>query len=51
MTGTSTEGAKTILHPVSDPAAAKPVYAALLGAPPTADGEYYGNVLGLLQDR
>jgi hypothetical protein len=28
---TSTEGAKTILHPVTDLAAAKPVYTALLG--------------------
>ena len=30
----STEGIKTVLHPVSDLAAAKPVYAALIGAPP-----------------
>jgi predicted enzyme related to lactoylglutathione lyase len=39
--GTTTEGIKTVLHPVSDLAAAKPVYAALLGVAPTADAEYY----------
>jgi predicted enzyme related to lactoylglutathione lyase len=39
--GTPTEGIKTVLHPVSDLAAAKPVYAALLGVAPTADSEYY----------
>ena len=37
MTGSSTEGIKTVLHPVSDLAAAKPVYTALLGVPPAAD--------------
>jgi predicted enzyme related to lactoylglutathione lyase len=37
----STQGIKTVLHPVSDLAAAKPVYTALLGAEPTADAEYY----------
>src|SRR5215203_603605 len=36
-----TEGIKTVLHPVSDLAAAKAVYAALLGVPPQADGSYY----------
>jgi predicted enzyme related to lactoylglutathione lyase len=41
MTGSATEGVKTILHPVSDLAAAKPVYAALLGIDPQADGSYY----------
>jgi len=41
MTGSSTEGVKTILHPVSDLAAAKAVYTALLGFPPQADGSYY----------
>jgi predicted enzyme related to lactoylglutathione lyase len=41
MTGSSTEGVKTILHPVSDLAAAKAVYTALLGLPPQADGSYY----------
>ena len=34
MTGSTTEGIKTVLHPVSDLAAAKPVYAALLGVEP-----------------
>jgi hypothetical protein len=48
MTGSSTQGIKTVLHPVSDLATAKAVYAALLGVPPQTDG---GNVLGLLQDR
>jgi predicted enzyme related to lactoylglutathione lyase len=38
---TSTEGVKTILHPVSDLEAAKPVYAALLGVEPMADSPYY----------
>jgi predicted enzyme related to lactoylglutathione lyase len=32
---------KTVLHPVSDLAQAKAVYAALLGVPPTADAPYY----------
>jgi predicted enzyme related to lactoylglutathione lyase len=41
MTGSATEGIKTVLHPVSDLAAAKSVYAALLGAAPTADSSYY----------
>jgi predicted enzyme related to lactoylglutathione lyase len=41
MAGSATEGIKTVLHPVSDLAAAKPVYAALLGAAPTADAPYY----------
>src|SRR5256885_12332945 len=41
MTGSSTEGIKTVLHPVSDLAKAKAVYAALLGVAPTADGPYY----------
>ena len=34
MTGSSTQGIKTVLHPVSDLAAAKAVYTALLGVPP-----------------
>jgi len=38
---TSTEGIKTILHPVSDLEKAKPVYEALIGAPPQADAPYY----------
>jgi predicted enzyme related to lactoylglutathione lyase len=41
MTGSPTEGIKTVLHPVSDLAAAKPVYEALLGVPPMADSPYY----------
>jgi len=41
MTGSSTEGIKTVLHPVSDLARAKPVYTALLGVPPSADAPYY----------
>ena len=41
MTGSSTQGIKTVLHPVSDLAAAKPVYTALLGIQPQADSAYY----------
>jgi predicted enzyme related to lactoylglutathione lyase len=41
MTGSSTEGIKTVLHPVSDLAKAKEVYTALLGVPPSADSAYY----------
>ena len=41
MTGSSTQGIKTVLHPVSDLAAAKAVYAALLGVEPQADSPYY----------
>ena len=41
MTGSATQGIKTVLHPVSDLATAKKVYAALLGAPPQADSDYY----------
>ena len=41
MTGSSTQGIKTVLHPVSDLAKAKGVYAALLGVAPQADGDYY----------
>jgi predicted enzyme related to lactoylglutathione lyase len=41
MTGSSTQGIKTVLHPVSDLAAAKPVYTALLGIPPQTDSDYY----------
>jgi uncharacterized protein len=40
-TGTLTEGIKTVLHPVTDVAAAKKVYAALLGVAPTSDSPYY----------
>ena len=41
MTGTPTQGIKTVLHPVTDLAAAKPVYTALLGVEPMADAPYY----------
>ena len=41
MTGSSTQGIKTVLHPVSDLAAAKAVYAALLGMAPQHDAPYY----------
>ena len=41
MSGSTTEGIKTVLHPVTDLAAAKTVYTALLGTPPSADAEYY----------
>ena len=41
MTGSSTQGIKTVLHPVSDLAAAKAVYTALLGVPPQTDESYY----------
>jgi predicted enzyme related to lactoylglutathione lyase len=41
MTGSPTEGIKTVLHPVSDLEKAKPVYAALLGMEPTSDSPYY----------
>ena len=41
MTGSSTQGIKTVLHPVTDLEAAKAVYTALLGAPPQHDAEYY----------
>jgi predicted enzyme related to lactoylglutathione lyase len=41
MTGTPTQGIKTVLHPVSDLAAAKQVYTALLGVAAVADASYY----------
>jgi predicted enzyme related to lactoylglutathione lyase len=41
MTDSATEGIKTVLHPVSDLAAAKAVYTALLGIQPQADASYY----------
>jgi predicted enzyme related to lactoylglutathione lyase len=41
MTASSTQGIKTVLHPVSDLASAKPVYTALLGIPPQHDSDYY----------
>ena len=54
MSDSPTEGIKTVLHPVSDLATAKAVYAALLGVPPLADESYYvgfeagGQHIGLL---
>ena len=41
MTGSSTQGIKTVLHPVTDLGTAKAVYAALLGVPPQTDESYY----------
>jgi predicted enzyme related to lactoylglutathione lyase len=41
MTGSSTQGIKTVLYPVTDLATAKAVYAALLGGPPQTDEPYY----------
>jgi predicted enzyme related to lactoylglutathione lyase len=37
----STQGIKIVLHPVSDVAAAKAVYSALLGVEPQSDAPYY----------
>ncbi|MFF4183708.1 VOC family protein [Streptomyces sp. NPDC001691] len=39
--GSSTQGIKTVLHPVTDLAAAKEVYTALLGVAPQTDEPYY----------
>jgi predicted enzyme related to lactoylglutathione lyase len=41
MTASSTEGIKTVLHPVSDLEASNAVYTALLGFPPQHDSSYY----------
>lgn len=41
MSDGSTQGIKTVLHPVSDLDAAKTVYTALLGMPPQHDSAYY----------
>lgn len=41
MTDSTTQGIKTVLHPVSDLARARDVYAALLGIEPQTDGPYY----------
>lgn len=41
MAESSTQGIKTVLHPVSDLAAARAVYAALLGVQPQTDESYY----------
>ena len=54
MTGSSTQGIKTVLIPVSDLARAKVMYTTLLGGPPQTDGSYYvgfedaGQHIGLL---
>lgn len=37
----STNGVKIVLHPVADLAAAKGIYASLLGIQPQADSDYY----------
>jgi predicted enzyme related to lactoylglutathione lyase len=41
MTSSATEGIKTVLHPVSDLARAKAIYAALLGVSAQTDTPYY----------
>jgi predicted enzyme related to lactoylglutathione lyase len=41
MSGSSNQGIRTVLHPVTDLSAAKAVYTALLGIPPQTDGPYY----------
>jgi predicted enzyme related to lactoylglutathione lyase len=41
MADASTHGIKTVLHPVSDLATAKPVYAALIGTAPQTDSPHY----------
>lgn len=52
----TTQGIKTVLHPVSDLGKAKAVYAALLGLEPQTDSPYYvgfdaeGQHIGLVPD-
>ncbi|MBQ1052055.1 glyoxalase [Micromonospora sp. C51] len=41
MTGVTTRGIRTVLHPVSDLTRVKTLYAALLGIPPADDSSYY----------
>ena len=41
MADSTTQGIKTVLHPVSDLATSKAVYAALLGVEPQTDSPYY----------
>ncbi|HEY7226036.1 MAG TPA: VOC family protein [Micromonosporaceae bacterium] len=41
MSDSSTEGIKTVLHPVSDLEKAKAVYSALLGIAPQHDASFY----------
>lgn len=56
MTATPAKGIKTVLYPVSDLAAAKATYTALLGVPPEIEGTYYvgfavdGHHIGLVPD-
>jgi predicted enzyme related to lactoylglutathione lyase len=56
MAGATTEGIKTVLHPVSDLESAKAVYSALLGTAPQADSSFYvgfdvaGQHIGLVPD-
>ncbi|MEV4676302.1 MULTISPECIES: VOC family protein [Actinomadura] len=56
MSDSSSQGIKTVLHPVSDLAKAKAVYAALLGTAPQTDSPYYvgfevgGQHIGLVPD-
>ncbi|MFC4049721.1 VOC family protein [Actinomadura syzygii] len=56
MAGSPTQGIKTVLHPVSDLAAATAVYTALLGVGPSAESSYYvgfdaeGQHIGLVPD-
>lgn len=56
MTATAAKGIKTVLHPVSDLAAATAVYTALFGVPPQIEGTYYvgfeidGHHIGLVPD-
>lgn len=56
MTTTATQGVMTLLHPVTDLAKAKTVYAALLGTQPQTDSPYYvgfeagGQHIGLVPD-
>ena len=41
MSASTTQGIKTVLHPVSDLSAAKAMYTALLGVTPQSDADYY----------
>ncbi|MFG2577431.1 VOC family protein [Streptomyces sp. NPDC048481] len=41
MSDAAIQGIKTVLHPVADMAAARKLYAALLGTEPQTDSEYY----------
>jgi predicted enzyme related to lactoylglutathione lyase len=41
MASSTTQGIKTVLHPVTDVEKSKPVYTALLGVEPMADAPYY----------